>query len=284
MRLFPGEDILAAVKLLKHGETIEFTGGRYVIPRTLFISGKRGIRVVMRGIASLSSQNGYGMKFERCSDISLENVHVEDCYMAGIQMVECKGISLENVECHDNRGSGFLTGNCDDVTIKHSTFLRNEHGIYLSQRGNGYLIENTECSFNGRSGIQVNGIPTKKPIYSGSRRNALAIGVDIRNCVLNGNQKDYDAGGLHLFGVHVVNVTECRIERHEGRDCITLWDDGRSEKDASCKSVVLRDNRLSFNFSRPRAGIWIGKGTEGFVSGGNSLSSVTAVPLEMWES
>jgi parallel beta-helix repeat protein len=96
-------------------------------------------------------------------DIVVEGFEVIGCGRAGIRVVASEAdfssdIIIRDNTCTDNRTWGILSGFVNDLTVEGNVCSGSEleHGIYLSNSGDGNIVRGNVCFGNHGCGIQFN--------------------------------------------------------------------------------------------------------------------------------
>jgi parallel beta-helix repeat protein len=196
----------------------------------LWIDGKTNI---LYSTMTISNPSGHGVSIIRSSNITLQNLLVQNCLLSGIREYGNSNNNIINCTLIGNgkdgaeyNGDGLLiqglrtlvsgltiTNNGDDPTF--------EHGIYAASVARDYLIENCVLKDNAASGIKASGGGTVwgNTITGSPRGIVFADDVDAQISVLNNKISAVIPPAVALkyptWKPHVILVTaNCRLARY----------------------------------------------------------------------
>lgn len=142
-----------------------------------------------------NSTTNDGINIEEADWIVIDGFKVVDQPRAGIRAAVSDFVTVKNNICTSNSRWGIFTGFTDDILIENNvcSYSGTEHGIYVSNSGDGPIVRNNVCYENNGCGIQLNA--------------DLSMGGDgiITNAIIEGNilhDNCYNGGSaINLDGV-----------------------------------------------------------------------------------
>lgn len=306
----PWATLQHAVESIRAGDTIVVHQGEYLGMR-IEHSGKQdawntlraatGERVVVEGPGP-ENEHGSNIEIETWEGEGtvaywvIEGLEVTKAPswgidVRGVEDAHSKHIIIRNNSVHDNGletgRTGIFTAFVDDVTITENESYRNgEHGIYLSNSGDRFLVagnqlyENVYCGLHingdasqGGDGVISDGIVEANVIYENGLGGCSAINMDgvTRTIVRNNLIYENHAGGISLFQE---NGAICSRDNRLLHNTILMAEDGRwaiNLSDTSCVRNQLFNNIILTRHDW-RGSILIPEpGVEGFESDHNIL-------------
>jgi len=192
-------------------------------------------RLTLRGAGAVTFSNGsdYGLKLDGGRDVSLSGIAFSHNRGHGLMAVNVDGLTVDHCTADANQTNGFLTGDSRRVTVTNSRARNNVggHGCYLSQKGDGYLIQACTFTGNGRCGVQINAHP-------GGASGVRVLGNDLR---FN------PTAGLQLAAVKMAVVAGNTVGSN--RSGTVVWDDGSGSAWA-CDGIDLTGQAGTFNIAK----------------------------------
>jgi parallel beta-helix repeat protein len=246
-RVSSGANLDRAIERLREGDILIIEAGRY--KGNVNVSRKTNIQLRGEGMPVI---RGGTLKFSGCDGLSIKGIQVRDSRSHGLFVVDSEDFNISGCQLLHNGGSGILTGNVSGVRIENNTVSDNRgaHGIYVSQSGDDIVIAGNTCERNARCGIQVNANQSN-PKVGDARYDGISRGVVIELNTIRSNQRSQDAAGIQLASCRGVRLVNNRVLDHEGRQCVSLWDDGTRNRERACHGVLIAGNVFSFRYPKP---------------------------------
>jgi parallel beta-helix repeat protein len=150
-----------------NGATIEIPAGRYQLDASLWLEGKKNVVIKGAGedktILSFKGQisGAEGIKITNSSEITIQDLTVEDTKGDGIKAQLVEGITFLNVKAQwtnggkkDNGGYGLYPVQCTNVLIDRCTAVgASDAGIYVGQ-SKQIIVKNSKA-YNNVAGIEI---------------------------------------------------------------------------------------------------------------------------------
>lgn len=150
-----------------NGSTIEIPAGRYQLDASLWLDGKKNVVIKGAGedktILSFKGQisGAEGIKITNSSDITIQDLTVEDTKGDGIKAQLVEGITFLNVKAQwtnggkkDNGGYGLYPVQCTNVLIDRCTAVgASDAGIYVGQ-SKQIIVKNSKA-YQNVAGIEI---------------------------------------------------------------------------------------------------------------------------------
>lgn len=150
-----------------NGSTIEIPAGRYQLDASLWLDGKKNVVIKGAGedktILSFKGQisGAEGIKVTNSSDITIQDLTVEDTKGDGIKAQLVEGITFLNVKAQwtnggkkDNGGYGIYPVQCTNVLIDRCTAVgASDAGIYVGQ-SKQIIVKNSKA-YQNVAGIEI---------------------------------------------------------------------------------------------------------------------------------
>lgn len=150
-----------------NGSTIELPAGNYTLDASLWLDGKKDITVKGAGesktILSFKNQisGAEGIKVTNSSNITLQDLTVQDTKGDGIKTQLVDGITFRNVKAEwtegadkDNGGYGLYPVQCTNVLIEKCTAVgASDAGIYVGQ--SKHIIVRNSKAYENVAGIEI---------------------------------------------------------------------------------------------------------------------------------
>lgn len=157
---------------------------------------------------STSTYDGHGIRIAGCTNVTIENVDVSQCWGDGIWLglhstkAPCDGVTITNCNLHHNRRNNLSITDASNITVEGSAFhyasgIAPQYGIDIEPGESGYTCRNVRIS---NSTFKGNAVGTIQIL---GQKNAHINGVTIENC--KGDKAPVKWSG---FGGSVSGVTE----------------------------------------------------------------------------
>jgi parallel beta-helix repeat protein len=151
----------------ENGSTIELPAGNFTLDASLWLDGKKEIVIKGAGedktILSFKGQisGAEGIKITNSSNITLQDLTVQDTKGDGIKVQLVEGITFLNVKAEwthgsdkDNGGYGLYPVQCTNVLIDRCTAVgASDAGIYVGQ--SKYIIVRNSKAYENVAGIEI---------------------------------------------------------------------------------------------------------------------------------
>jgi len=150
-----------------NGSTIELPAGRFQLDASLWLDGKKNVVIKGAGedktILSFKDQisGAEGVKITNASNITIQDLTVQDTKGDGVKTQLVDGISFINVKAEwtnggkkDNGGYGLYPVQCTNVLIDRCTAVgASDAGIYVGQ--SKYIIVKNSKAYQNVAGIEI---------------------------------------------------------------------------------------------------------------------------------
>lgn len=256
----PFKTFQKAVSVLRDGDTVvlqagTYTAGALVNKKNVTIRGEGA--VVLDGAASTRID---GVTIDQTTDITLENLKIQNCKRMGVFCVLSQRVAMRNCELVANAGSGILTGHAHDVLVENCYSHDNiGHGIYLSESGDRLTVRGNRLFGNHRAGLQINA-HQDSPNANDPSNDSLSKEVVVENNVITGNGT-LGGAAINLMGVQNGLLVNNLIYNNLAGG-IALWDDGAGAA-YGCKNNRLWHNTVVFPNGKGRYGVQVLDGSTG---------------------